>query len=95
MGRECIKVQIEPITGKERNTARGEDLSQRVDEQVRHVLGARTQLEHRQKLGARIDGQPQKDAAENDEEEGPGRAESLVGIQDVQKERMRRSTRSS
>jgi len=32
---------------------------------------------------------------EDEEEEESGRAESLVGIQGVQKERMRRSTRSS
>jgi hypothetical protein len=30
-----------------------------MDEQMRHVLGARTELKHRKKLGARIDGQPQ------------------------------------
>jgi len=40
-------------------------------------------------------GQPEKDAGENEEEEEPDGAESLVGIQGVQKDRMRRSTRSS
>jgi hypothetical protein len=30
-----------------------------VDEQVRRMLCARTQMQHRQNLGARIDGQPQ------------------------------------
>jgi hypothetical protein len=49
VGRERIKVQIEPITGKERQTARGQPLSQRVDEQVRHVLCARTQIKYGKK----------------------------------------------
>jgi hypothetical protein len=40
-------------------------------------------------------GQPEEDAGEDEKKEEPGRAESLVGIQGVQKERMRRSTRSS
>jgi hypothetical protein len=40
-------------------------------------------------------GQPEKDAGENEEEDEPDGAESLVGIQGVQKDRMRRSTRSS
>ena len=40
-------------------------------------------------------GQPEEDPAEGEKEEEPERAEFLVGIQNVQKERMRRSTRSS
>src|SRR2546425_12746185 len=40
-------------------------------------------------------GQPEEDHAEGEKEEEPERAEFLVGIQNVQKERMRRSTRSS
>jgi hypothetical protein len=40
-------------------------------------------------------GQPEEDAGEDEKEEESGRAESLVGIQGVQNERMRRSTRSS
>ena len=34
-------------------------LSQGVDEQVRSMLGPWTQMEHRNKLGTRIDGQPE------------------------------------
>jgi len=38
---------------------------------------------------------PEVDAGENEEKDEASRAESLVGIQGVQNERMRRSTRSS
>jgi hypothetical protein len=46
VGCKRIKVEIESITGKERETVGGQSLSQRVDEQVCHVLCARTELEH-------------------------------------------------
>jgi len=59
MSREGIEVEIEPVTGEEREAARSQELSQGVDEQVRHVLRAGTQMEHRQNLGARVDGQPE------------------------------------
>ena len=59
VGRERIKVEIEPVTGKERETARGQALSERVDEQMRHMLCAGTELKHRKKFRARIDDQPQ------------------------------------
>ena len=59
VSRESIEVEIEPVTGKERQAARGQALPQRVDEQVCHVLGAGTELKHRKNLGARIDGQPE------------------------------------
>ena len=50
---------IEAVTGKERDATRSQALAERVDEQVRRMLGAGTQMQHGQKLGARIDGQPQ------------------------------------
>jgi hypothetical protein len=56
MSREGIEVQIEAITGEERQTVRGQDLSQGVDEQMCHVLGAGAQMEHRKNLCTRIDG---------------------------------------
>ncbi len=59
MGRESIKVHIQAITGEERQTARGQDLSQGVDECMRHVLRAGTQMEDGKKLRARVDSQPQ------------------------------------
>src|SRR5262249_2426101 len=40
-------------------------------------------------------GEPEINARENEKQDEAGRAESLVGIQSVQNERMRRSTRSS
>jgi hypothetical protein len=39
----------------------GQAPSQRVDDPMCHVLRAGAELEHRQNLGARIDGQPQED----------------------------------
>jgi hypothetical protein len=59
MSCQRVEVEIEPITGEDRQTAWSQELSQGVDEQVRRMLGAGTQREHRKKLGARIDSQPQ------------------------------------
>jgi hypothetical protein len=59
MSRQGIEVQIEAITGEERQTVIGQEPSQGVDEQVCHVLCAGTQMEHGQNLGARVDGQPE------------------------------------
>ena len=59
VGSDHIEVEIEPVTGEERQTAGSQELSQGVDEQVRRMLCARTQSEHRQNLGEGIDGQPQ------------------------------------
>ena len=62
MSRQCVEVEIEPVTGEKRETAMSQEVSQGVDKQRGHVLGAGTQLEHGQNFGARINGQPQKDA---------------------------------
>jgi hypothetical protein len=43
-------------TGRQKG---GQDLSQGVDELMRNVLRARTQMEHRKNLGAGVDGQPE------------------------------------
>ena len=59
VGSDRIEVEIEPVTGEERQTAGSQELSQGVDEQVRRMLCARNQREHGQNLGARIDGRPQ------------------------------------
>ncbi len=59
MSRQGIEVEVEPVTGEKRKAIRGQSLSQRVDEPMGHVLGAGTQLEHRQNLRARIESQPQ------------------------------------
>ena len=53
------KVEIEPITGEEREATGSQDLSQGVDHPMSHVLGAGTELKHRQNLGARVDRHPQ------------------------------------
>jgi hypothetical protein len=37
----------------------GQALSERVDEEMRHGLGARTELKHRKNLRQGIDGQPE------------------------------------
>src|SRR5262249_45292099 len=59
VGSEGIEVEVEPVTGKERKTARGQALSESVDERMCHVLRAGTEFKHRKKLRARIDGQPE------------------------------------
>ncbi|TMD44115.1 MAG: hypothetical protein E6I90_10015 [Chloroflexi bacterium] len=59
VSRQRIEVEVEPITGEKRQTVRDQALSQNVDDRMRHVLRAGTQLEHRQNLGAGIDDQPQ------------------------------------
>jgi hypothetical protein len=59
VSREGIEVEVEPVTRKERKTARGKALSQGVNNQVGHVLRAGAELKCRKNLGARIDGQPQ------------------------------------
>jgi hypothetical protein len=59
MGCESIEIQIEAITSEERQAARGQVPSERVDEQVCHVLCTGTQLKHGKNLGAGIDGQPE------------------------------------
>jgi hypothetical protein len=65
MSRQRIEVEIEPVTGEEREAARSQELSQGVDEHMRRVLRAGAEIEHGQKLGAGVDGQPQKDAPGN------------------------------
>ncbi len=47
MSRQCVEVEIEPVTGKKREAAWGQALSERVDEEMSHVLCSRTELEHR------------------------------------------------
>jgi len=47
MGWKGRKVQVSPIAGEEREAAGSQELSQGVDDSVRHMLGAGTQLEHR------------------------------------------------
>ncbi len=59
MGCEGIEVQIEAITGEERQIARGQDVSQGVDDRMRCVLRAGAQMEHGKNLGERINGQPE------------------------------------
>ena len=62
MSRERIEVEIEPVTGKERETVRSQEVSQGMNEQVCCMLGARPQLERGDNLGASINRQPEKDA---------------------------------
>jgi len=59
LGGESIEIQIEAIADEDRQAAKGQDLWERVDELMCHVLGTGTELKHRQNLGTRIDGQPQ------------------------------------
>ncbi len=59
VGRERIKIQIEPVTGKERKAARSQESLERVDEPMRHGLRAGTELQHGKHLGEGINGQPE------------------------------------
>ena len=59
VGRQRIKVQVETITGEERETARGQELPQRMDDRMRHVLRAGTQMKDRNDLCQGVDGQPE------------------------------------
>jgi len=46
MSREGIEVEIEAITGEEREAAWGQTLSQGVDELMRRVLRAGAEIQH-------------------------------------------------
>ncbi len=59
VGRQRIKVQVETITGEKWEAARGQELPQRMDDRMRHVLRAGTQMEDRNDLCKGIDGQPE------------------------------------
>ena len=56
---EVTRRVIHTITGEEWQTARGQELSQGVDDGMRGVLRTGSQMEHRKNLGAGGDGQPQ------------------------------------
>ena len=59
MGREGIKVEVESVTGEERETAGRQDLSESVDKLMCHGLCSGTELKHWKNLGEGIDGQPE------------------------------------
>ena len=59
MGGERKEVENEPVTGKEREATWGQAFSERVDEEMRHVLCSRTELKHRHNLCQGIDSQPE------------------------------------
>jgi hypothetical protein len=59
MSRQRIEVEIQAITGEEREAAGGQEVSQGVDDPVCGVLRAGAQMEHRKNLGAGVDGQPE------------------------------------
>ncbi len=59
MGCQRIEVQVQAITGEKGDTARGQHLSERVNEQMRHVLRSRAELKHRKNLREGINGQPE------------------------------------
>jgi hypothetical protein len=77
MGRECIEVEIEPVTGKEGEATGSQDLSQGMDDSMSHVLGAGTELKHGKNLGARVDSQSEPEHLCS--AEGPGFAIRPIG----------------
>ena len=56
---EGIEVQIQAITGEERDAAGSQDLAQGVNDPMRRVLRAGAEIQHGQKLSAGINGQPE------------------------------------
>ena len=56
MSSQSREVQIYPITGEYRETAWSQELSQGMDHRMCHGLGAQTQMEGGQNLGAGIYG---------------------------------------
>ncbi len=59
MGREGIKVHMQAITREEWEAAWGQELPQRVNDHVRCVLRAGTEMENGKNLRGGVDGQPQ------------------------------------
>jgi len=59
MGRQCIEIEIEPVTGEERETAWSQEFSQGVDDAMGHMLCSGTQMEDRKNLRAGINDQPE------------------------------------
>ena len=58
MGGQGVEVEVQAITGEERNASRSQELSQGVKNQVRHVLRAGTELEDGKKLRRGVETQP-------------------------------------
>jgi negative regulator of sigma E activity len=59
MSGESIEVHIQAITGEDWEAARCQNLSQGVNDPMRRVLRARAQMEHRKKLRAGVDDEPE------------------------------------
>jgi hypothetical protein len=59
MSGQRVEGEMEPITGENWETARSQELSQGMDEQMGHVLGAGTQMEHWKHFRASINRQPE------------------------------------
>jgi len=61
LGSQGVEVQIEAITGEKWEAARNQEVLQGMDDHVRRILCARAEIEHRNDLRERIDGQPEPD----------------------------------
>ena len=59
MSGEGVEIGIEAVAGKEGQAARNQLLAQAVDEQLGHPVGARTELQHGNACGERIDVDPE------------------------------------
>jgi hypothetical protein len=98
---ERIEVEIEPVNRKERAATRGQALSERVDDPMRHVLRAGAEFKHGKNLGERIDGQPHpehllrtpKSGAQPGPVEGAGARDGEMGalVQDLSMQGLRAS----
>ena len=56
---QSVEVVIETITGKDRDAAEGQSLVEVMDDRMRSILGARSEMEGGNQFGDWIDGQPE------------------------------------
>jgi hypothetical protein len=59
MGRQCREIQIQAITGEDRSTSWGQPLLEIMHHRVGSVLGARTEMQHRDEFREGIEHNPQ------------------------------------
>jgi hypothetical protein len=62
MGTQRVEVQIQAVAGEDRQASRSEALLEVVDDHVGHSLRTRTQMEHWNDFGDRVNGEPQPQA---------------------------------
>jgi hypothetical protein len=59
VGRQRVEVQVQPITGENRQAARGKPETQVMDDGMRCHLGPRAKVQHRDEFGQWVERHPQ------------------------------------